>query len=95
MQFPAPTDSLVAVCGTPGETSPVKEPRKPRHNIAPNSKTRPSARAIVRSGVRDPAHHVDPETLPEAGGILAPPGDNRTGGERHDTKWTGRASKTL
>ena len=53
------------------------------------------ARAIVRSGLWDPAHHVDPKTLPTVGEILATLSDNRVGGASYDAEWAGRAAKTL
>ncbi|MFO1079137.1 MAG: pyridoxamine 5'-phosphate oxidase family protein [Reyranellaceae bacterium] len=53
------------------------------------------ARALVRSGLWDPARHVDPKSLPSAGQILAALSDDRVGGEPYDREWPGRAAKTM
>ena len=53
------------------------------------------ARAIVRSELWNPARHVDPQTLPSPGQILAELSDNRVGGEEYDRTWPARAKKTL
>jgi uncharacterized protein len=53
------------------------------------------ARAIVRSGLWDPARFVDPSTLPTPGDILAAVSEGRVGGEAYDREWPGRAAKTL
>ncbi len=53
------------------------------------------ARALVRSELWDPAHHVDPKSLPSAGQILAALSRDRVGGESYDREWPGRAAKTL
>ena len=53
------------------------------------------ARALVRSGLWDPARHVDPKSLPSAGQILAALSDQRVGGETYDREWPGRAAKTM
>jgi uncharacterized protein len=53
------------------------------------------ARALVRSELWDPAHHVDPGSLPSAGQILAALSQDRGGGESYDREWPGRAAKTL
>jgi PPOX class probable FMN-dependent enzyme len=53
------------------------------------------ARAIVRSELWNPAHHVDPKTLPTPGQILAEMSENRVGGEAYDREWPERAQKTM
>ncbi len=53
------------------------------------------ARAIVRSELWNPERHVDPNTLPSAGQILAALSDNRVGGEEYDREWPARAKKSL
>jgi PPOX class probable FMN-dependent enzyme len=52
-------------------------------------------RALVRSDLWNPAHHVDPKSLPSAGQILAALSQDRVGGEPYDREWPGRAAKTL
>ncbi|MEZ5787244.1 MAG: pyridoxamine 5'-phosphate oxidase family protein [Xanthobacteraceae bacterium] len=53
------------------------------------------ARAIVRSDLWNAAKHVDPQTLPSAGEILAALSDNRVGGVDYDRAWPERAKQTL
>lgn len=53
------------------------------------------ARAIVRSELWNPAHHVDPKSLPTPGRILAAMSENRVGGEAYDQEWPDRARKSL
>jgi PPOX class probable FMN-dependent enzyme len=53
------------------------------------------ARALVRSDLWNPAHHVDPRSLPSAGQILAALSDSKVGGESYDREWPGRAAKTM
>lgn len=53
------------------------------------------ARAIVRSGLWDPARHVDPASLPTPGQILARMTAGEVGGEAYDSGWPERAAKTL
>ncbi len=53
------------------------------------------ARAIVRSGLWDPARHVDPASLPTPGRILAGMTAGEVGGEPYDRDWPERAAKTL
>lgn len=53
------------------------------------------ARAIVRSDLWNPAHHVDPKTLPTAGQILAALSQQRVGGEAYDREWPERAAASL
>ena len=53
------------------------------------------ARAIVRSGLWDPANHVDPSSLPSAGQILAALSADTVGGPDYDKTWPERAAQTL
>lgn len=57
------------------------------------------ARAILRSGLWDPARHVDPKSLPSVGDILAAQtkdrGDGGIDGTAYDADWAPRAAKTL
>lgn len=53
------------------------------------------ARAIVRSELWNPAHHVDPKALPTPGQILAEMSGERVGGEAYDKEWPERARKSL
>jgi len=53
------------------------------------------ARAIVRSALWDPAHHVDPKSLPTPGQILAEMSGERVGGAAYDREWPERARKSL
>ena len=53
------------------------------------------ARALVRSDLWNPAHHVDPKSLPSAGQILAALSHDRVGGEKYDREWPGRAAATM
>lgn len=53
------------------------------------------ARALVRSELWNPAHHVDPKSLPSAGQILAALSNDRVGGEKYDREWPGRAAATM
>jgi PPOX class probable FMN-dependent enzyme len=53
------------------------------------------ARAVVRSKLWDPATHVDPQSLPTPGAILAAMSDERIGGGTYDEAWPERAKKTL
>lgn len=53
------------------------------------------ARAIVRSELWNPAHHIDPATIPTAGQILARLSDNRVGGPDYDREWPQRAKKSM
>lgn len=52
-------------------------------------------RALIRSELWNPAHHVDPRSLPSAGQILAALSENRVGGADYDREWPGRAAKTM
>lgn len=53
------------------------------------------ARAIVRSDLWNPAHHVDPKTLPTPGDILREMSEGRVGGAEYDAVWNARAQATL
>ena len=53
------------------------------------------ARAILRSELWNPANHVEPNSLPSPGRILADMSDNRVGGEAYDRAWPERAKATL
>lgn len=53
------------------------------------------ARAIVRSGLWDPARHVDPRSLLTPGEILAAMSGSRVGGAEYDRAWPGRAAETM
>lgn len=53
------------------------------------------ARAIVRSELWNPAHHVDPAALPTPGDILAALSRGEIGGESYDRAWPERARQTL
>src|SRR5579871_6513642 len=53
------------------------------------------ARAIVRSDLWNPVRHVDPDSLPTPGQILAALSDDRVGGETYDREWPERARRTL
>jgi len=53
------------------------------------------ARAVMRSELWNPQHHVDPETLPSAGQILSAITAARVGGEAYDKAWPERARQTL
>lgn len=53
------------------------------------------ARALVRSDLWNPARHVDPQSLPTAGEILAGLSENRVGGAAYDAAWPERAKQTM
>ena len=53
------------------------------------------ARALIRSDLWNPEHHVDPKTLPSAGQILSAITGARVGGEAYDRAWPQRAKETL
>jgi predicted pyridoxine 5'-phosphate oxidase superfamily flavin-nucleotide-binding protein len=53
------------------------------------------ARAIVRSGLWDPAKHVDAAALPTPGAMLAAMSDGAEGGAPYDAGWTQRAAASL
>ena len=53
------------------------------------------ARALIRSELWNPAHHVDPTSLPSTGQILAALSQNKVGGETYDNQWAGRAAETM
>lgn len=53
------------------------------------------ARALVRSQLWKPEHHVDPATLPSPGDILASMSKGEIGGSTYDAQWQERAEKTM
>jgi hypothetical protein len=53
------------------------------------------SRAILRSHLWDSSHHVDVDTLPTAGAILAGLTANEIGGDAYDAEWPSRAVKSL
>jgi uncharacterized protein len=53
------------------------------------------ARAIIRSDLWNPEKHVDPDTLPTPGSILAALTEERVGGAEYDRAWPERAKKSL
>lgn len=53
------------------------------------------ARAIVRSHLWDPAHHVDAKSLPTPGDILAEMSAGEVGGADYDAAWPARAKASL
>ncbi len=53
------------------------------------------ARAIVRSGLWDPARHVVATDLPTPGEILAALSADTVGGRRYDEEWPTRAARTM
>jgi uncharacterized protein len=52
-------------------------------------------RAIVRSNLWDPDRHVDPESLPSPGEILAALSAGEVGGAAYDAGWAERAKASL
>ncbi len=52
-------------------------------------------RAIVRSDLWNPEKHVDPNSLPSNGEILASLSGNCLGGDEYDRTWAARAQQTL
>ena len=53
------------------------------------------ARAILRSDLWNPEKHVDPQSLPSPGQILAGLSQDRVGGANYDAEWPERARKSL
>lgn len=53
------------------------------------------ARAILRSHLWDPAHHVDPASLPTPGQILDRMTAGAIAGEAYDNDWPKRAARTM
>jgi PPOX class probable FMN-dependent enzyme len=53
------------------------------------------ARAIVRAELWNPDRHIDPQSIPSPGQILAEMSQNRVGGEAYDREWPERAKKTM
>ena len=53
------------------------------------------ARAILRADLWNPARHVDPNSLPSVGAVLAELSDNRVGGAEYDRVWPERAKSSM
>lgn len=53
------------------------------------------ARAILRSELWNPAKHVDPQTLPTPGAMLANMTSGRVGGRAYDEGWLERAKASM
>jgi hypothetical protein len=53
------------------------------------------ARAVIRSRLWDPQHHVDPSTLPTAGTMLAALSGDGIDGPAYDAQWPERAARSL
>ncbi|MEQ9449540.1 MAG: pyridoxamine 5'-phosphate oxidase family protein, partial [Rhodospirillaceae bacterium] len=53
------------------------------------------ARAVLRSELWNPERHVDPESLPTPGQILAAMTAEEVGGESYDKAWPERAKQTM
>lgn len=53
------------------------------------------ARAIVRSDLWNPEHHVDPKSLPTPGQMLAVTSRASIDGEAYDREWPERARKSM
>ncbi len=53
------------------------------------------ARAIIRAGLWDPARHVEPNSLPTPGQILAALSGDRVGGADYDREWPERARSSM
>ncbi len=53
------------------------------------------ARAVVRAGLWNPAHHLAKGDVPTPGDILAAQTANRIDGAAYDAEWPERAQKTL
>ena len=53
------------------------------------------SRAIVRSHLWDPAHHVDSAALPTPGQILAALSSGEVGGDDYDRQWPERAAGSM
>lgn len=53
------------------------------------------ARAILRSDLWNPDKHIEPNSLPSAGQILAALSANRIGGAEYDRAWPQRAKESL
>ena len=53
------------------------------------------ARAIMRAELWDPAHHVDPASLPTPGAILAALTAGEVGGASYDQAWPERARQSM
>jgi uncharacterized protein len=53
------------------------------------------ARAILRSELWNPEHHVTDSALPTPGAMLARSSENRVGGPEYDAQWPARAKKSM
>jgi predicted pyridoxine 5'-phosphate oxidase superfamily flavin-nucleotide-binding protein len=53
------------------------------------------ARAIHRSDLWNPERHVDPDSLPSAGKMLAATSANAIDARAYDAEWPERARKTM
>jgi PPOX class probable FMN-dependent enzyme len=53
------------------------------------------ARAIKRAELWNPERHVDADSLPTPGAVLAALSGNRVGGDTYDREWPERARKTM
>ena len=52
-------------------------------------------RAVLRANLWDPAHHVDPATVPTAGDILKEQSEGVFDAATYDRDWAGLAAKTM
>jgi len=52
-------------------------------------------RAVLRAKLWDPAHHVDPASVPTAGDILDEQSNGTFDSRTYDEEWAGRAAKTM
>jgi len=52
-------------------------------------------RAVLRAKLWDPAHHVDPASVPTAGDILKEQSSGTFDSRTYDEEWAGRAAKTM
>jgi len=53
------------------------------------------ARALLRSGLWDPAAQIKPDQIPTPGEMLAALSFGEVGGEKYDDEWADRAQKTM
>ncbi|WP_349364896.1 MAG: pyridoxamine 5'-phosphate oxidase family protein [Roseitalea porphyridii] len=52
-------------------------------------------RAVLRAGLWDPAHHVEPGAIPTPGDVLAAQTAGRIDGAAYDAEWPERAARTM
>lgn len=52
-------------------------------------------RAVLRAGLWDPAHHVDPSAIPTPGDVLASQTKGGIDAKTYDKEWPARAAKTM